>query len=143
MKTLLVVLISFFFFLSALAQDVNFSAEKKSVIVDNLKNGIEIDNNGLNASSAEVLYNLVNQGYIKSGDASKTMIPLLNLLNNGKTDEVRIAAALALYKLGNGIGIYRLRDVAIFDNDKKVRTVCKNLYYAYHTLNGTEYFLDF
>ena len=43
MKTLLVVLVSFFFFLSALAQEVNFSPEKKSVIVDNLKNGIEID----------------------------------------------------------------------------------------------------
>jgi hypothetical protein len=143
MKTLLVVLFSVFFYLSSLAQDVTFSAEKKSAIVNNLKNGFEVNNSGLNASSAKVLYDLIDQGYLKPGDATKTMIPLLKLLDNGQSDEVRIEAALALYELGNSIGIYRLRGVAIFDDNLKVRLICKNLYYSYHKINGTEYFLNF
>jgi len=143
MKSLMTVLVSLMFLLTGLAQEVEFSAEKKSVVVDNLTNGIVADNIGLNASSATVLFNLINEGYLESDNCSKTMIPLLRLLANGKTDEVRIAAALALYKLGNGIGIYRLRGVAIFDENEKVSSICKNLYYSYHKINGTEYFLNF
>jgi len=71
------------------------------------------------------------------------MIPLLKLLNDGKTDEERIAAAVALYQLGNPIGIYRLRGVAVFDDNEKVAMVCKNLYYTYHKLHGTEYLVSF
>ena len=71
------------------------------------------------------------------------MIPLLNMLENGKTEEERIAAAVALYQLGNSIGIYRLRGVAIYDDNERVSSVCKNLYYSYHKLHGTEYFINF
>ena len=143
MKTLMVVLALLFFLLTGLAQEVEFSAEKKSGVVDNLTNGIVADNSGLNASSANVLYDLIDDGYLESDDGSKAMIPLLRLLDKGETDEVRIAAALALYKLGNGIGIYRLRGVAVFDDNEKVSSICKNLYYSYHKINGTEYFLNF
>ena len=143
MKSLMTVLVSFMFLLTGLAQEVEFSAEKKSVIVDNLTNGIVADNSGLNASSANVLYDLIDYRYLESDNCSKAMIPLLRLLNNGETDEVRIAAAFALYKLGNSIGIYRLRGVAIFDENEKVSSICKNLYYSYHKINGTEYFLNF
>ena len=143
MKSLMTVLVSLLFLLTGLAQEVEFSAEKKSVIVDNLTNGIVADNSGLNASSANVLYDLIDYRYLESDNCSKAMIPLLRLLNNGETDEVRIAAAFALYKLGNSIGIYRLRGVAIFDENEKVSSICKNLYYSYHKINGTEYFLNF
>jgi hypothetical protein len=71
------------------------------------------------------------------------MVPLLKLLKNGKTNEERIAAAVALFELGNPIGIYRLRGVAVFDDNEKVATVCKNLYYTYHKLRGTEYLASF
>jgi len=143
MKSLMVVLTSLLFLLTCLAQEVKLSAEKKSGVVDNLTNGIVSDNSGLNASSANVLYDLIDDGYLESDDGSKAMIPLLKLLDKGETDEVRIAAALALYKLGNGIGIYRLRGVAQFDENEKVSSVCKNLYYSYHKINGSEYFLNF
>ena len=143
MKSLMTVLVSLLFLLTGLAQEVEFSAEKKSVIVDNLTNGIVADNSGLNASSANVLYDLIDYRYLESDNCSKAMIPLLRLLNNGETDEVRIAAAFALYKLGNSIGIYRLRGVAIFDENEKVSSICKNLYYSYHKINDTEYFLNF
>lgn len=143
MKKLMVLFFSLLFVFTCLAQDVELSAEKKSVIVDNLTNGIVTDNNGLNASSAIVLYDLIDQGYMESDNGSKAMIPLLRLLNNGETEEVKIAAALALYKLGNGIGIYRLRGASIFDDNENVSSVCKNLYYSYHKINGSEYFLNF
>jgi hypothetical protein len=143
MKTLMIVLVAFVLVPFVSAQTEQFSAEKKSSIVDNLNIGIESDNYGLRVGSADVLFDLINQSYLKSEDASKAMIPLLIMLEKGKTDEERISAAVALFKLGNGIGIYRLRGVAIFDDNARVSSICKNLYYSYHKLNGTEYLIDF
>ena len=111
--------------------------------MDNLNVGINSSNIGLRTSSADVLFDLIEDNYLQSDDASKSMIPLLKMLENGKTDDERIAAAVALYQLGNGIGIYRLRGVAIFDDNKRVSTICKNLYYSYHILHGTEYLINF
>jgi HEAT repeat protein len=127
----------------ASAQTEQFTAEKKSAVVDNLTVGINSSNNGLRTSSANVMYDLIDENYLQSNDASKSMIPLLNMLENGETEEVRIAAAVALFKLGNGIGIYRLRGVAKYDKNPRVSGVCKNLYYSYHKLNGTEYLINF
>lgn len=143
MKTLLIVLMAFILVPFVSAQTEQFPQEQKSVIVENLNVGIKSDNYGLRTSSANVLFDLINESYLQSEDASKSMIPLLIMLENGTTDEERIAAALALFKLGNRIGIYRLRGVAIFDDNARVSTICKNLYYSYHKLNGTEYLIDF
>ncbi len=143
MKTLLIVLMAFILVPFVSAQTEQFPQDQKSVIVENLNVGIKSDNYGLRTSSANVLFDLINESYLQSEDASKSMIPLLIMLENGKTDEERIAAALALFKLGNRIGIYRLRGVAIFDDNARVSTICKNLYYSYHKLNGTEYLIDF
>ena len=139
MKTLITVFLTLLVVHSLSAQTPEFPAEKKSAIVDNLTIGIESENSGLHTSSALVMYDLINAAYLESSDASKAMIPLLKLLNEGKTEEERIAAAVALYQLGNPMGIYRLRGVAIFDDNEKVATVCKNLYVTYHKLHGTEY----
>jgi len=143
MKTLITVLVAFLLVPFVSAQTEQFSEEKKSEIVDNLDVGIKSNNYGLRTSSADVLYDLINKDYLESGDASKAMIPLLIMLEKGQTDEERISAALALFKLGNNIGIYRLRGVAIFDDNERVSKICKNLYYSYHKLHGTEYLIDF
>ena len=143
MKTLLTMFFALLVVQSLSAQVTGFSDEKKSAIADNLTAGIESENSGLQTSSALVLYDLINESYIESSDASKAMIPLLRLLDNGKTDEERIAAAVALYQLGNAIGIYRLRGVAVFYDNEKVAAICKNLYYTYHKLHGTEYLARF
>jgi len=143
MKTLIIVLFALFAVQTLSAQVTEFPVEKKSAIVDNLTTAIVSENNGLHTSGALVLSDLINESYLESSDASKAMIPLLQLLNNGKTDKERIAAAVALYQLGNPIGIYRLRGVAVFDDNEKVATVCKNLYYTYHKLQGTEYLIRF
>jgi hypothetical protein len=143
MKTLIAFLLAAVLIPIASANAGDFPEKKKSAIVDNLTTGIVSDNCGLRTGSAYVLSDLISEEYLKSDDASKAMIPLLKMLENGKTEYERIAAAVALYKLGNGIGIYRLRGVAIFDKDEKVSQVCKNLYYSYNKLHGTEYFIDF
>jgi HEAT repeat protein len=143
MKTLITLLFALLVVQSFSAQVTEFSVEKKSIIVDNLTVGIESDNTGLHTSSALVMYDLINESYLESSDASEALVPLLKLLNNGKSNEERIAAAIALYKLGNPIGIYRLRGVAVFDDNERVATICKNLYYSYHKLRGTEYLASF
>lgn len=142
MKTLFMLLMLMLPVSVIFSQSENLSSTQKSEIIDNLNVGINSDNNGLRTSSADVLSDLVNDKYLDKSDASKSMIPLLIMLENGKSDEERISAALALYNLGNPIGIYRLRGVAVYDNNEKVSTVCKNLYYTYHKLHGTEYLVD-
>jgi len=143
MKTLLTVFLTLLVVNSLSAQVTEFTAEKKSAIVDNLTVGVQSENAGLHTSAALVMFDLINESYLQSSEASKAMVPLLKLLNEGKTNEERIAAAIALYQLGNPIGIYRLRGVAVFDENEKVATVCKNLYVTYHKLHGTEYLISF
>lgn len=142
MKTLFTVILTLLVVHTVSAQAPEFPVEKKSAIVDNLTAGIESDNTGLHTSASLVMYDLINESYLESSDASKAMIPLLKLLKEGETDDERIAAAIALYKLGNPIGIYQLRGVGVFDENLKVATVCKNLYVSYHKLHGTEYLVS-
>lgn len=142
MKNLIVVFLTLVLIPLATITAGDLNKEKKSAAVDNLTVGITSDNNGLRTSAANVLSNLITDAYLEDSDARKAMIPLLEMLDKGKTDCERIAAAVALYKLGNSIGIYRLRGVALFDDNEKVSKVCKNLYYTFHKLNGTEYLID-
>jgi len=125
------------------AQTNSFPVEKRTIIAGNLINAVESDNPGLQTSGAKVMTDLISGSYLERSDVSRSLIPLLKILKNGQSDEERMAAAVAIYELGNGIGIYQLRSVALFDNNKKVAAVCKNLYYAYHKQHGTEYFINF
>ena len=142
MKTFIFLLATFISTQLVFAQSPALSAEKKSSAVDNLTAAIESENNGLKTSGATVLSDLIRESYIESSDASLTLIPLLKMLKHGTTDEERIAAAVAIYQLDDKIGIYHLRGVAVFDDNEKVATVCKNLYYSYHKLHGTEYLVS-
>jgi hypothetical protein len=111
--------------------------------VDNLTKAIASGNTGLQTSGALVLSDLIKESYLRGSDASKAMIPLLKILRNGKTEKERIVAAVAIYRLGNEIGVYQLRGVALSDSNKKLATICKNLYYTYHVLHGTKYLINF
>jgi HEAT repeat protein len=142
MKTLIIVFLAIVIIPLTSVKAGDPPEKQKSAVVDNLTVGIVSDNCGLRTGSANVLSDLITDEYLKSGDASKAMIPLLIMLEKGKTDCERIAAAVALYKLGNPIGIYRLRGIAKFDDNEKVSQVCKNLYYSFHKLSHTEYLVD-
>ncbi len=142
MKTLVIVLLALVLLPASTLRSEEFPEKKKAVVVDNLAVGLVSDNSGLRTSSANVISNLITEAYIDEGDTYKAMIPLLIMLEKGETECERICAAVALFKLGNGIGIYRLRGIALFDDNEKVSEICKNLYTSYHKLNGTEYLID-
>lgn len=115
----------------------------KGTIVQNLNLGIKSDNDGLRTSSAVIIKQVIDNSIINPSEFSSSLIPLLKMLENGKTEDERIAAAVALLSLDNAIGIYKLRGSAKFDESDKVRSVSKNLYYFYHTTHHSTYFLDF
>ncbi len=130
----LVLAISILFVTSLNAKE--FSRDKKDAIVASLSQGISSDNYGLKTSAALQLGRLIDTNYLNKEDANGALIPLLNMLENGKFEEERIAAALAIYKIGNGIGIYRLKGASRFDDSPRVRKICMNLYGAFHNPNN-------
>lgn len=97
--------------------------EKKDVIADNLIVGLKSANDGLKLSSAF---------YLGEYQAEEALIPLMQMLREGKTTEERITAALALYKIGNPRGIFMLRGMARFDDDVRLSKICAKFYNAYH-----------
>src|SRR5512146_2637143 len=136
MKTLVsILLLSSLMFAPILAAGADLTASpNKSAIIENLTTGLKSDNEGLRVSSAVVMTEVIDNALAKPDDFSATLIPLLRMLDYGVTEEERIAAAVALYTIDSGIGIYRLRGSAKFDTSEKVRAVSKNLYYSYHTI---------
>lgn len=143
MKGLAIILFALLTVQIASAKSTAFTDKEKSLIVDNLTKAITSENTGLQTSGALVLSDLINKSYLEGSDASKAMIPLLKILRSDKSEMERIVAAVALYQLGNAIGIYQLRGIALFDSNKKLANICKNLYYSYHKLHGTEYLINF
>ncbi len=145
MKTLVsILLLSSLMFAPLLAAGADLTpSTNKTEIVENLIAGINSPNEGLRTSSAVVITEVIEHAIASPGDFSASLIPLLTMLDNGQTEKERIVAAVALYSLNNGIGIYRLRGSAKFDDSEKVRAVSKNLYYSFHILNHSQYFLDF
>jgi len=106
------------------------SAKGKIVIsqntVQSLLNGIESDNMGLKTSSAYML------GELKITNA---VIPLMQMMRDGVTEEARIAAALSLYKLGTPMSINAIRQAIRFDNSERVKKMCLRFYSEYLNKN--------
>ncbi len=139
-----ILLLSSLMFAPLLAAGADLTTStNKGEIAANLVAGITSDNEGLRVSSAVVITEVIDNSIASPEDFSASLIPLLKMLDNGSTEMERITAAVALYSLDNGIGIYRLRGSARFDKSEKVRIVSKNLYYSFHILNHSQYFLDF
>jgi HEAT repeat protein len=63
------------------------------------------------------------------------VIPLLRMLRNEKSDEAKIVAALALYKLGTPMSINALFQATRFDESKRVRKICSGFYLDYISKN--------
>ena len=100
----------------------SFSEVEKERIEANLLKGINSSNLGLQTSSAYFL------GELKS---SKATIPLLRLLREGKTDEARIIAAISLYKLDSGIGMYRIKWYSVHEENELVKRNFTRIYNTY------------
>jgi HEAT repeat protein len=55
----------------------------------------------------------------------------MKLLHNSSSEEVRILAALSLYKIGDSRGIYAIKQSIKFDESKRVKRMCEIFFKAY------------
>jgi HEAT repeat protein len=85
----------------------------------NLIVGVQSDNLGLRTSAAQMLGDLRSK---------KAVFALMGMLNNDTDERGRIAAALALYKIGDNIGIYSVKQTARLDDSGRVRKLCALFY---------------
>jgi HEAT repeat protein len=101
---------------------------KSHVTIDQIEasllNGLNSQNQGLAISSTQVLGNL---------KSSKAVIPLMRVLKSNSDEASKIAAALALYNIGDQRGIYAIKKAAKFDESAKVRSFCTKFYNQYRT----------
>ena len=81
--------------------------------------GLASDNEGLRVSCA------FNLGEMKS---KKAVIPLMQLLREGKTCEERIIAALSLVKIGDPQGVYMVSRLSKFHDCDRTRRMCEKFY---------------
>ena len=117
LTVLLVVLSS-----TAFAADDKSEADVKKSTIASLMEGLTSDNLGLKSSCAYML------GKLKVTDA---IIPLMRILHNDVNEELRISAALALYKIGTPISIYAVKQAGRFDESKRVNKLAQNFYTEY------------
>jgi len=96
--------------------------ETKDNTVKTLIMGLNSDNIGLKSSSAYMI------GELKLTQAT---IPLLRILHTEKNEELRIAAALALYKIGSPVAIYAVKQTIRFDESERVSKLCASFYSNY------------
>ena len=85
----------------------------------NLLIALNSNNYGLRTSAAQVL------GDIKS---EKAVIPLMRILKSSGDENLRIVAALSLYKIQNPRGLFAVRQAVKFDESTRVRKLCLNFY---------------
>ena len=95
---------------------------EREVIEESYLAGISSGNQGLKVSSTYFL------GEMKS---SKAVIPLMRILREDNCDGARLAAALALIKIGDARGVFMVKRTVDFNDCAKVRKMAKHLYSAY------------
>lgn len=107
------------FLASSLYGYSDFSEKKYKQIEDNLLEGLQKDNRGLQISCAYFL------GEMKS---ERAVFPLLKMLKSGETEEERIMAALSLAKIGTEQGLFAIKQRIKFDDSERVQRVCQLFY---------------
>jgi hypothetical protein len=94
-------------------------AFNKELVEANLLNGVESANFGLRTSAAAML------GDLKS---SQAVIPLMRMLRTESDERARVVAALALYKIGDPVGIYAVKMTGRLDDNERVKKLCTLFY---------------
>ena len=94
----------------------------RDLAIQNLLIGLDSDNIGLTSSSAFHLGEL---------NSTEAVIPLMKMLRNAEQEELRISAALALFKIGDARGIYAVKRAIIFDESERVSNMCEKFYNAF------------
>jgi isocitrate dehydrogenase kinase/phosphatase len=119
--------------------DVSARPRVKAKITDNtiasLVEGLNSENIGLRSSSAYMIGEL---------QLSSAVIPLLRILHQDENEEIRIAAALALYKIGSPTAIQAVKQSIRFDDSERVSKLCASFYNEYlrNKFNDEELIVD-
>ena len=100
--------------------DPNISA--KEACVKTLLEGLNSNNRGLQAGCTYMLGELC---------CNRSVIALLDVLHNNPSEELRILAALSLYKIGDSRGIYAIKQSIKFDKSDRVKRICQKFYGVY------------
>ena len=90
--------------------------------IQSLLIGINSENLGLKSSCVYML------GELK---VSEAVIPLMKILKDQNDEELKIVAALALYKIGDGRGIYAIKKSVQFEQNERVKKICDLFYKSY------------
>ena len=90
--------------------------------ISSLENGLNSKNLGLKSSCAYMLGEL---------QISTAVIPLMKILRENENEDLRIAAALALYKIGTPMAINAVKQSIRFDNSERVSKHCAIFYYEH------------
>jgi len=99
----------------------------KEDCIKTLLEGISTENQGLKAGCAYMLGEL---------SCDRGVVTLLDILHNNKSEELRILAALSLYKIGDSRGIYAIKQAIRFDDSERVSRLCETFYKAYLQEDG-------
>ncbi len=94
----------------------------KDCVKKNLLLGMKSENLGLQSCAAYMLGEFC---------CDEAVVPLLKILHNSPYEEMRIMAALSLYKIGDSRGIFAIRQAIKFDESNRVRKLCDKFYRAY------------
>jgi HEAT repeat protein len=100
--------------------DQNNSA--KESCIKTLLEGLQTENRGLQAGCTYMLGELC---------CDRGVITLLDILHNSPSEELRILAALSLYKIGDSRGIYAIKQSIKYDESERVSRLCEKFYRAY------------
>ena len=122
MKKLILTLFVMFAVVALPAFAQNIEVTKQECVYENLVTGLNSDNIGLKTSAAY---------FLGEYRCDKALYPLMKMLKSAEREDVRIAAALALIKIGNAKGIFTIKRAIRFDDSERVRKLCSNFYNAY------------
>ena len=89
---------------------------------ETLQQGLTSDNLGVQAGCAYMVGELC---------CHRGVVCLLKLLRSSPSEELRILAALSLYKIGDSRGIYAIKQAIRFDESERVSRLCEKFYRAY------------
>ncbi len=104
------------------AGSINTEKKVDENAVASLLMGLRSNNPGLQTSCAYLLGEL---------RLTNTVIPLMRVLRNNENETVRIAAALALYKIGTPLSINAVKQAIRFDGSERVRQLAAKFYNEY------------
>lgn len=87
----------------------------------------------LDESFNDRVYSVYQLGEMQS---SRAVIPLLKILKTDKNEELRIIAAVSLYKIGDRRGLYAIQQAIRFDESPRVRRLCGIFYNEFLSETG-------